>query len=201
MLPCTLRPLAVFLLCGALAAALIASPAAQAQGLEGAPAPALELPDPQGVERSLGDLAQGRPVIVLFWASWCPYCKALMPHLQSILDEHGTDRVEVVAVNLWEDGPEDWRADFVASGYDFQVLLGGDDLAKAWGVKGTPGLFLIDARGKVVFDRNARAFEPSRRDATLLEGEQGNRQKAARQAPLWAAELRKTLDKTLSGPK
>ena len=27
--------------------------------------------------------------IVYFWATWCPYCKALMPHLQSILDEYG----------------------------------------------------------------------------------------------------------------
>ena len=28
------------------------------------------------------------PTIVLFWASWCPFCKALMPHLQSIIDEY-----------------------------------------------------------------------------------------------------------------
>ncbi len=27
------------------------------------------------------------PTIILFWATWCPYCKALMPHLQSIVDE------------------------------------------------------------------------------------------------------------------
>ncbi len=29
--------------------------------------------------------------IYLFWASWCPYCKALMPHLQSIQVEYGAD--------------------------------------------------------------------------------------------------------------
>src|SRR3546814_9228256 len=36
----------------------------------------------------------GRPTVVLFWATWCPYCKALMPHLQSMLDEYGNDRSE-----------------------------------------------------------------------------------------------------------
>ncbi len=166
---------------------------ASAAGLEGDQAPALSLKDPAGVERSLSELAAGRPTVVVFWASWCPYCRALLPHLQSVLDQYGSDRVEVVAVNLWEDGPEDWRKDFVSGGYDFRVLLGGDEAAKVWGVKGTPGLFLLDADGQVVFDRNARAFEPSRRDATLLEGTLNNPQKAARTAPLWAAELRKAL--------
>jgi hypothetical protein len=33
---------------------------------------------------------------VLFWATWCPYCKALMPHVQSNLDEYGK-QVRVVA--------------------------------------------------------------------------------------------------------
>lgn len=202
MISTTFRSLVVYPAFAVLLAVLSVNPAtAQAQALEGKPAPALALSDPKGVERNLADLADGRPVIVLFWASWCPYCKALMPHLQSILDEHGTDRVDVVAVNLWEDGPDDWRADFQASGYDFRVLLNGDESAKAWGVKGTPGLFLIDGDGRVVFDRNARTFEPSRRDASLLEGELGNRQKAARQAPLWAAELRKSLRETLADPK
>lgn len=182
-------------------ASILISPLALASGLEGKPAPALTLSDPSGNERNLAELSAGRPTVVLFWASWCPYCKALMPHLQSVLDEFGSDRVEVVAVNLWEEGPDDWRADFVSAGYDFRVLLAGDEIAKNWGVKGTPGLFLIDTRGRVVFDRNARSFEPSRRDRALLEGTLGNAQKAARQAPLWAAELRKVLRPLLAPEK
>lgn len=182
-------------------ASLLISPLALADGLEGKPAPALTLSDPSGSERSLAGLSAGRPTVVLFWASWCPYCKALMPHLQSVLDEFGSDRVEVVAVDLWEEGPDDWRADFVSAGYDFRVLLAGDEVAKSWGVKGTPGLFVVDAQGVVVFDRYARSFEPSRRDPALLEGTLGNAQKAARQAPLWAAELRKALRPLLTPEK
>ena len=163
------------------------------QGLEGKPAPTLTLSDPAGVRQSLSGLAGGRPTIVVFWARWCPYCKALLPHLQSMMDEFGSDRLEVVAVNLWEDGPDDWREDIFGSGFDFRVLLAGDEAAKAWNVMGTPGLFLVAGDGTVVFDRNGRHFEPSRRQAVLLEGELGNPQKAARLVPLWAAELRKDV--------
>lgn len=171
----------------------LASQMLHAAGLEGRPAPPLRLNDPAGVERSLEELAAGRPTVVLFWASWCPYCKALMPHLQSLLDEFGSERVEVVAVNLWEENPEDWRPDYLAAGYDFRVLLQGEEAAKDWKVGATPGLFLVGADGKVLFDRNARTFAPQRRDPALLAGTLGNPQKAARVAPLWAAELRKAI--------
>ncbi len=171
--------------------------AAQASGLEGRAAPALTLPDPAGETRTLASLAAGRPAIVVFWASWCPYCKALLPHLQSMLDEFGTERLEVVAINLWEDKPDAWQADISGGGFDFRILLGGESAAESWGVKGTPGLFLISGSGQVVFDRNSREFKPRRRDAGMLAGELGNREKAARQAPLWAAELRREIRRLL----
>lgn len=189
-----------FVLSAMLVLSTLLAGSAFAQGIEGQKAPALKLKDPSGVERSLPELAEGRPTVVLFWASWCPYCKALMPHVQSMIDEFGSHRIEVVAVNLWEDGPNDWRADFVSNGYDFKVLLAGDEAAKLWGVKGTPGLFLIDRQGKVAFDRNSRQFKPARRDQSLLEGDLNNRAKAARQAPLWAAELRKAVRASLATP-
>lgn len=172
---------------------LLASQVLSAAGLEGRPAPPLRLNDPAGIERSLQGLAAGRPTVVLFWASWCPYCKALMPHLQSLLEEFGSERVEVVAVNLWEENPEDWRPDYLAAGYDFRVLLRGEEAAKDWKVSATPGLFLVGAGGEVLFDRNARTFAPQRRDPALLAGTLGNPQQAARVAPLWAAELRKAI--------
>src|SRR5664279_1500447 len=32
-----------------------------------------------------------RPTLLLFWATWCPYCEALMPHLQNVVDAAGKD--------------------------------------------------------------------------------------------------------------
>ena len=42
-----------------------------------------------GVPVTLGEAVVEQPVILFFWATWCPYCKARMPHLQSIRLEQG----------------------------------------------------------------------------------------------------------------
>jgi len=47
----------------------------------------------------LSEEVRRQPFILFFWATWCPYCKALMPHLQSLRFEYG-DRVKILAINL-----------------------------------------------------------------------------------------------------
>ena len=130
---------------------------AAAKGMEGKPAPKLELKGEDGQKHALVDLAAGRPTVVLFWASWCPYCEALMPHLAQLARQYG-DRVAIVAVSVWEEQGVDPFVVMRDRGHPFVVLAKGDKQTKKWGVKGTPGLFVLDATGKVVFDRNARVF-------------------------------------------
>jgi thiol-disulfide isomerase/thioredoxin len=40
-----------------------------------------------------------KPLYVKFWATWCPECRAQMPHLQALYENHG-DRIDIVAVNI-----------------------------------------------------------------------------------------------------
>ncbi len=162
---------------------------ALAAGLEGKPAPEFSLADASGQQHDLAELARGRPAIVLFWASWCPYCEALMPHLQALHAREG-DRVAVIAIDLWEDDRQDAIDAVARRGIDFTVLYHGDKQAAKWGVKGTPGLFVIDATGKVVFDRNARPL------TTADLGEAAAKDRAsgiARSAELWAAAVERAL--------
>lgn len=42
---------------------------------------------------------KGKKVILNFWATWCPPCKAEMPHMQNFHETYGED-VEIIAVNL-----------------------------------------------------------------------------------------------------
>jgi len=158
----------------------------------GGQAPAFELADSNGqLLRYPDDL--GKPAIVLFWASWCPYCKALMPHLQSIVDEYEGE-IEVLALNFRDD--EDPAVYISERGFDFRLFPKGDPVAELWSVKATPGLFLVDKTGRVVFSIYELKDSDYPSDTSEPAEELKHYQKAARRAPFWAARLRLAIDET-----
>ena len=155
-------------------------------------APDFTLESVSSVPVTLSDVAAEQPVILLFWATWCPYCKALMPHIQSIRLEYG-DRVRVLAVHFRDDKGD--PAAFIRdAGYDFTALRNGNDVAKRFDVWGTPGLLLIDR------DRNIRfnLYELPKPAFPESEAELSHARRAAYRAPYWAAEIRKGLDEVLA---
>jgi thiol-disulfide isomerase/thioredoxin len=135
--------------------------------------------------------AQDQISLLFFWATWCPYCKALMPHLQSIRLEYG-DKVEVLAINIMDDG--DPVAFLNSAGYDFVLLLDGDEVADAYGVRGTPGVFVVDGNRRVHFDLSRL---PPLNPPSDME-QSSHPQRAAYLAPYWAAEIRKSIDAIVS---
>lgn len=141
---------------------------------------------------TLSDVAAEQPVILLFWATWCPYCKALMPHIQSAKLEYG-DRIRVLAVHFRDD-KGDPGAFIENAGYDFTVIPDGNDLAKLNGVWTTPGLLVLDRARRVRFDLYALP------EQELPTGDAGisHPRRAAFRAPYWAAELRKAIDEVLA---
>ncbi|GAA0329775.1 redoxin domain-containing protein [Bacillus carboniphilus] len=66
---------------------------------EGSPAPDFKLPTIEGEAMRLSDY-RGKKVILNFWATWCPPCKAEMPHMQNFYEKNKDKGVEIVAVNL-----------------------------------------------------------------------------------------------------
>ena len=66
---------------------------------EGQPAPDFELTTIDGKTMKLSDY-KGKKVILNFWATWCPPCKAEMPHMQNFYEKHQEEGVEIIAVNL-----------------------------------------------------------------------------------------------------
>ena len=159
---------------------LIASLGAQAE----APA-SFTLESLEGVSYTLPEEQEGVG-IYLFWASWCPYCKALMPHIQSVVDEYG-DGISVYALNFRDrKDPADLIKE---NGYEFTVLPNAGAVAESWGVHGTPGLFIVDQSGTVHLNLyDVVADNPPGYD------ELNHSQKAARRTPFWAARIRAALD-------
>jgi thiol-disulfide isomerase/thioredoxin len=94
-----------------------------------------------------------RPALLLFWATWCPYCKALMPYLQKVYDAAGKDKLDVYAIDF-KDEDGDPVAEFKQRGNTFTLVRDGDAIAALYGVKGTPGLFLVGRSGEIVYRRS-----------------------------------------------
>jgi peroxiredoxin len=69
------------------------------QDLEGNPAPDFTLSTLEGEPVKLSDY-KGKKVILNFWATWCPPCKAEMPHMQNFYEQNKDNGIEIVAVNL-----------------------------------------------------------------------------------------------------
>lgn len=105
------------------------------------------------------------PALLLFWATWCPYCEALMPYLQNVYDDAGPDRLTVFAIDIHdEDGHP--AAALRKRKLTFTLVRDGDAIADAYGVEGTPGLFLVDAQGNIVYRRSG-GDEPAKVEQTL----------------------------------
>jgi cytochrome c biogenesis protein CcmG, thiol:disulfide interchange protein DsbE len=93
-----------------------------------------------------------RPAILLFWVTWCPYCKALMPHIQKVYEAAGSSRLDVYAIDFEEDG--DPVAELKKRKQTFTLVLEGNAIAGKYAVIGTPALFLVDRQGRIVYRRN-----------------------------------------------
>ena len=96
----------------------------------------------------LSDL-RGRPVLLNFWATWCPYCRAGMAAMQATHQRYG-DQVTLLGVNVAE--PADVVASFVPQyGITYPILLDhdGDTGNRLYRVQGFPTTLFITSDGVV----------------------------------------------------
>lgn len=123
-----------------------------AAGLTEAPiagylAPGFTLTSMQGEEISLADY-QGKPVVLNFWATWCPPCRAEIPHFQDAAVKYNGQAV-IVGVDQGE--PLSLVSDFANQfGVTYPMLLDPDnDVNRQYQVRALPTTLFIDANGVV----------------------------------------------------
>lgn len=97
----------------------------------------------------------GKPLIVNFWASWCPPCKREMPSFQEAMDQYG-EEVTFLMVNETDDGREtmDTAQTFLEdNGYHMNVLFDLEqDAGSTYNVLYLPRTLFIDENGNIVED-------------------------------------------------
>lgn len=111
------------------------------------PVPGLLAPNLQGEPVRLADF-RGRVLLLNFWATWCPPCRAEMPTLQALPEWFGADQVAVLALNYQEAG-RTVRRFLEAGALNLPVALDATgDITRAWGVRAFPTTVLIDRQGQ-----------------------------------------------------
>lgn len=89
----------------------------------------------------------GKTVIVNFWATWCGPCKTEMPALQTYLDKHKAEGLEVLAISM-DDARDLPAVKQIAQQYSFHVALKSNANFKALGrIWRMPTTFVIDKEG------------------------------------------------------
>jgi len=157
----------LFLLCGAVLAGpervLPESGAGAAiPGASTGPAADFTLPDLDGLPVTLGSFLGKKPVLLVFWATWCPECKAAIPEINALTTGPLAEKLQIFGIDFRESREKVAQA-VKSRGIRYPVLLDErGQAARAYGVVGIPTYILIDRRGNVAYREHVLPRDISR---------------------------------------
>ncbi|HXU93699.1 MAG TPA: protein disulfide oxidoreductase [Gallionella sp.] len=89
-----------------------------------------------------------KPVLVHFWAAWCPVCRAEQGSIAAIAHDHP----ETITVAMQSGRPEEVARHMREQGIDFQTMNDADGrISRAWGVHAVPASFIVAPDGEISF--------------------------------------------------
>jgi len=133
---------------------------------KGQRAPDWKLTDAQGAERQLSDY-RGKVVLLDFWATWCPPCLEVSPHMQTLHERYADQGVVVLGVHYNDEGdPAEYMK---RKKYTYPCLLSGRGVARTYGVSQIPTILVIDRDGVVAHRQTGFADGDEKRLAEIIE--------------------------------
>jgi len=92
---------------------------------------------------------KGKVVVLNFWATWCPPCRAEMPSMEIFYQRFKNNGVEILAVDGGEDAATVQQ--FIGNNYTFPVLLDKNNKVNSlYGIEAIPTTFILDREGKII---------------------------------------------------
>ncbi|MHC4124419.1 MAG: peroxiredoxin family protein [Planctomycetota bacterium] len=118
----------------------------------GKTAPDFILKDINGKTHKLSDY-KGKNIILIFWATWCPPCRAEIPYFQELRRQLGEEKLAILAAS--NESLEKVKGFATAQKMNYTVLLDDGKMPEPFGVQriysttGIPGSFFINPEGKI----------------------------------------------------
>lgn len=118
----------------------------------GATPDAVVVEDLDGNPVGLADYVGDKPVLLQFWATWCPLCKALEPKMQAAYARYGEEVEFVIIAVAVNQNPRRVRRHLERHEMSGRVLWDTDGRAvRAFMAPSTSYVVMLDAAGKVVY--------------------------------------------------
>ncbi len=125
----------------------------------GAKGPAIdfELPSLNGSMVRLSTFKGERPVLLYFWATWCPYCVSMRPDFLKLREKIGPNELEILGINVGgSDTIERLKRYQEGHPVTWPILFDGEGkVMKAYKVQGIPLVVLVNKEGNVVYRDSA----------------------------------------------
>ncbi len=92
---------------------------------------------------------KGKPMIVEFWATWCPPCRASIPHLNEVNKKFKDKGLVIIGIsNEKKEVVEEFRKKV---SMEYNVAIDANSLGEKFGIEGIPQAFIVGKDGKIVW--------------------------------------------------
>ena len=122
-----------------------------------------------GQPKKMTEIAAGKPLVINFWATWCPYCVQEMPDFQGIFHDYG-DKISFAFVDSTDgrretkEAAQAWLAnnglDDLPAYYDTEL-----DATATFGASSLPATVIVSADGDILMAKPGRINDASMRSA------------------------------------
>ncbi len=109
--------------------------------------------DMNGKTIDLATVIGKKPVMLVFWASWCPNCKSEVPKVNELVQKYQARGMEFIAVNVGYNDSEGKARRFMdKTGMKYPVIFDKKGtIPRQYGVQGVPTILVADRNGVIVF--------------------------------------------------
>lgn len=95
--------------------------------------------------------AEGKVLVVYWWASWCPFCAVQSPHIEALWRARRSEGLEVLGLSI-DRLASTASAHLKAKGFSFPTAMVSPEVAKVWPKpRGLPVVVVRGRNGQVVF--------------------------------------------------